>query len=196
MNKTLFSLAVVAISLQAEGLSQKDRDFAMSYLHATRKQVLDAADGLTEAQWKFKQADDRWSVAQVLEHIVVTERALLGMVQKTASGPASPVPEASKVKDEDIMKMISSREKKVQAPEQLRPTGSLGTGASEIEQFKQTRDATIDYVRTTNDDLRAHSGKSPLGQVDCVQWLLYIGAHSERHLAQILEVKADPKFPK
>jgi hypothetical protein len=196
MNKTLFSLAVVAISLQAEGLSQKDRDFAMSYLHATRKQVLDAVDGLTEAQWKFKQADDRWSVAQVLEHIVVTERALLGMVQKTASGPASPVPEASKVKDEDIMKMISSREKKVQAPEQLRPTGSLGTGASEIEQFRQTRDATINYVRTTNDDLRAHSGKSPLGQVDCVQWLLYIGAHSERHLAQILEVKADPKFPK
>jgi hypothetical protein len=196
MNKTLFSLAVVAISLQAEGLSQKDRDFAMSYLHATRKQVLDAVDGLTEAQWKFKQADDRWSVAQVLEHIVVTERALLGMVQKTASGPASPVPEASKVKDEDIMKMISSREKKVQAPEQLRPTGSLGTGASEIEQFKQARDATINYVRTTSDDLRAHSGKSPLGQVDCVQWLLYIGAHSERHLAQILEVKADPKFPK
>ena len=196
MNKTLFSLAVVAISLQAEGLSQKDRDFAMSYLHATRKQVLDAVDGLTEAQWKFKQADDRWSVAQVLEHIVVTERALLGMVQKTASGPASPVPEASKVKDDDIMKMISSREKKVQAPEQLRPTGSLGTGASEIEQFRQTRDATINYVRTTNDDLRAHSGKSPLGQVDCVQWLLYIGAHSERHLAQILEVKADPKFPK
>ena len=196
MSKTLFSLAVVAISLQAEGLSQKDRDFAMSYLHATRKQVLDAVDGLTEAQWKFKQADDRWSVAQVLEHIVVTERALLGMVQKTASGPASPVPEASKVKDEDIMKMISSREKKVQAPEQLRPTGSLGTGASEIEQFKQTRDTTINYVRTTNDDLRAHSGKSPLGQVDCVQWLLYIGAHSERHLAQILEVKADPKFPK
>jgi len=196
MNKTLFSLAVVAISLQAEGLSQKDRDFAMSYLHATRKQVLDAVDGLTEAQWKFKQADDRWSVAQVLEHIVVTERALLGMVQKTASGPASPVPEASKVKDEDIMKMISSREKKVQAPEQLRPTGSLGTGASEIEQFKQARDATINYVQTTNDDLRAHSGKSPLGQVDCVQWLLYIGAHSERHLAQILEVKADPKFPK
>jgi len=196
MSKTLFSLAVVAISLQAEGLSQKDRDFAMSYLHATRKQVLDAVDGLTEAQWKFKQADDRWSVAQVLEHIVVTERALLGMVQKTASGPASPVPEASKVKDEDIMKMISSREKKVQAPEQLRPTGSLGTGASEIEQFKQARDATINYVQTTNDDLRAHSGKSPLGQVDCVQWLLYIGAHSERHLAQILEVKADPKFPK
>ena len=196
MNKTLFSFAVVAISLQAEGLSQKDRDFAMSYLHATRKQVLDAVEGLTEAQWKFKPADDRWSVAQVLEHIIVTERALLGMTQKTASGPASPVPDASKVKDEDIMKMISSREKKVQAPEQLRPTGSLGTAASEVQQFKTTRDATIDYVRTTRDDLRAHSGKSPLGQVDCVQWLLYIGAHSERHLAQILEVKADPKFPK
>lgn len=196
MNKTLFSLAVVAISIHAEGLSQKDRDFTMSYLHATRKQVLDALDGLTDAQWKFKSADDRWSIAQVLEHIVLTERALLGMTKKVATSAPSPVPEASKLKDEVILKGIASREKKVQAPEQLRPTGGLGTAASEVEQFKQTRDATIDYVRSTTDDLRNHSSQSPLGQVDCVQWLLYIGAHSERHLAQILEVKADSKFPK
>lgn len=196
MNKGLFSFAVVAISLQAEGLSQKDRDFAMSYLHATRKQVLDAVDGLTEAQWKFKQADDRWSVAQVLEHIILTERALLEMEKKAVASPPAPIPEASKLKDEFIMKAIASRDKKAQAPAELRPTGGLGAGTSEVQQFKAARDATIDYVRTTKDDLRAHSTDSPLGKVDGVQWLLFIGAHSERHLAQILEVKADPKFPK
>ncbi len=153
-------------------------------------------DGLTEAQWKFKQADDRWSVAQVLEHIILTERALLEMEKKTvASAPAS-IPEASKLKDEFIMKAIASRDQKAQAPAELRPTGGMGAGTSEVQQFKAARDATIDYVRTTKDDLRAHSTESPIGKVDAVQWLLFIGAHSERHLAQILEVKADPKFPK
>jgi len=28
------------------------------------------------------------------------------------------------------------------------------------------------------------------------EWILFIAAHSERHTKQILEVKADPNFPK
>jgi hypothetical protein len=38
---------------------------------------------------------------------------------------------------------------------------------------------------------------SPVGQpLDAYQWVLYLSAHSERHTKQILEVKADPSFPK
>jgi hypothetical protein len=37
----------------------------------------------------------------------------------------------------------------------------------------------------------------PLGKkLDPYQWLLFIAAHSERHTKQMLEVKADPGFPK
>ena len=37
----------------------------------------------------------------------------------------------------------------------------------------------------------------PLGQpLDAYEWLLFVAAHSERHTKQILEVKADPNFPK
>ena len=32
--------------------------------------------------------------------------------------------------------------------------------------------------------------------LDGIQWVLFIAAHSERHTAQMLEVKADPNFPK
>jgi len=45
--------------------------------------------------------------------------------------------------------------------------------------------------------LREHVADSPLGQpLDAYEWLLFNGAHSERHTKQILEVKADPNFPK
>ena len=55
----------------------------------------------------------------------------------------------------------------------------------------------MDYVRTTNDDLRDHFGPHPtLGTLDGYQWILLISAHSERHTKQIEEVKADPNFPK
>ena len=33
-------------------------------------------------------------------------------------------------------------------------------------------------------------------KLDCYEWILFLTAHSERHLKQILEVKADPGFPK
>jgi hypothetical protein len=45
--------------------------------------------------------------------------------------------------------------------------------------------------------LRQHVSDSPLGmKLDCYEWILFLTAHSERHLKQILEVKADPGFPK
>jgi hypothetical protein len=33
-------------------------------------------------------------------------------------------------------------------------------------------------------------------QMDAYQWLVLVSAHTERHTAQALEVKASPNFPK
>ena len=45
----------------------------MQYLESTKKNVLEATKGLSQAQWDFKPAPDRWSVAQVMEHIAASE---------------------------------------------------------------------------------------------------------------------------
>ena len=49
----------------AAGLSQGERDRAMSELHATRKQLLDAVNGLTEEQLRWKAGPERWSAMEV-----------------------------------------------------------------------------------------------------------------------------------
>jgi hypothetical protein len=36
----------------------------------------------------------------------------------------------------------------------------------------------------------------PVGKMDGYEFILFIAAHSERHVKQIDEVKADPNFPK
>ena len=42
-----------------------------------------------------------------------------------------------------------------------------------------------------------HAADSPFGaKLDAYEWILFVGTHSERHTKQILEVKADPNFPK
>ena len=75
------------------------------------------------------------------------------------------------------------------------PTGR-STPAEALARFQKSRTKTIEYLQSTP-DLRQHVVDSPLGQpLDAYEWLLFIGAHSERHTKQILEVKADPNFPK
>ncbi|MGB9235303.1 MAG: DinB family protein [Terriglobales bacterium] len=196
-----FALASVAQTATAPApatLSAEERDAALKNLQATHDAFLKSIAGLSEKQWRFKPAPDRWSVAEVSEHIAVSESTIFGFVQKTMAAPATPEKRAEvKVTDQQILTLVPDRSHKVQAPEFLKPTNRWATREELVKSFEESRKATMDYVRTTNDDLRDHFGPHPLlGTMDAYQWILLISAHSERHTKQIEEVKADPNFPK
>jgi uncharacterized damage-inducible protein DinB len=195
----LTTVSVRAQTTPATTLTPQEREFALKSLQTTHDKFLQSIAGLSEKQWTFKPGPDRWSIAEVSEHITVSESALLGLVQKQLMGsPAAPEKrEQVKGKDEMILQKIPDRSHKAQAPEFLRPTGRWPTEADLTKAFEESRKVTMDYVRTTNDDLRDHFFDHPVfGTLDGYQWLLLLSAHSERHTAQIEEVKADPNFPK
>jgi len=180
-------------------LTAAERENALNSLQATHDAFLKSIAGLSEKQWRFKPAPDRWSVAEVSEHIAVSESTIFGLVQKQIMmGAANPDkrPEVAG-KDELILTKVPDRSHKAQAPEFLKPTNRWATRDELVRAFEDSRRATMDYVRTTNDDLRDHFGPHPaLGTLDAYQWILLISTHSERHTKQIEEVKADPNFPK
>jgi hypothetical protein len=179
-------------------LTPQEREFAIKQFETTRDNFLKSISGLSEKQWTFKPAPDRWSVAEVAEHITVSETTIFGLVTKLMQGPADAQKrDLVKGKDELIIEKVPDRSHKVQAPEILRPTGRFATEADLTKAFQDARKGNVDYIRTTNDDLRDHFFDHPvLGTLDGYQWLLLISAHSARHTAQIEEVKADPNFPK
>jgi hypothetical protein len=51
-------------------------------------------------------------------------------------------------------------------------------------------------MKTTTEDLHNHLVHLPKGWVNCYQLYLMIAEHSNRHLQQIEEIKANPLFPK
>lgn len=180
-------------------LTKEERDRAVEYLKQTKKDFLAAIAGLSEAQWKFKAAPDRWSIAETAEHIAVTEQTIWDLVSgKIMKSPATPEKRAEvKGKDETILTVIPDRSRKAQAPERLRPTGKWATEAALTKDFEALRDKEIAYVSETKEDLRSHFEEHPfLKTMDAYQWLIFNGAHCKRHTAQILEVKADPNYPK
>ncbi len=168
----------------------------MSALHASRKMFLDSVAGLSEAQLNFKPSPEKWSISEVAEHIALSEQFIFG-----ASEGALKSPEREKMADpgkmdQKILAAIPDRTVKATAPEPLRPHNQFKTAADAIAAFKASRDAHIKYLSETQDALREHFYKNPVfGDIDAYQWILFMSAHTERHVAQILEVKASPGFP-
>jgi hypothetical protein len=195
------SLAQTAPTTQTRPttLTAQEREFALKQYETTHDNFLKSIAGLSQKQWIFKSAPDRWSVAEVAEHITVAESTIMSLVQKRLmSSPAAPEKrEQVKGKDQMILERMPDRSHKAQAPEILRPTGRWATEGDLVKAFNESRAANMEYIRTTNDDLRDHFFDHPVfGSLDGYQWLLLLSAHSARHTAQIEEVKADPNFPK
>jgi len=199
--KRILTLAIVLLCAAAPAFSQTltaaDRDRALQYLESTKQGVLDATAGLSEAQWNFKSAPDKWSVAEVTEHIAAAEDFLMGMVtSQVMKAPARPAGEDVKAIDDMVVATIPDRSQKKQAPEPLKPTNRFGSPAGSLKHFTEARTQTEAFLKT-HDDLRQHAIDSPVGKkLDGYEWILFVAGHSERHTKQINEVKADPNFPK
>jgi hypothetical protein len=189
-------LTAGATAASAQEVTQTEKDRALQYLESTKKNVLEATKGLSEAQWNFKPAPDRWSVAQVMEHIAAAEDFLRTLTkEKVMVSPAGEPGRDLKKTDDSVLAMVPDRTTKVQAPEPLVPSNRFGSPEGSIKHFSESRAITEDFLKSTP-GLRDHVMESPMGKLDGYEFILLVAAHSERHTKQINEVKADPNFPK
>jgi uncharacterized damage-inducible protein DinB len=199
--RVLIALAVCAASLvqagpaAAQDKSATDRAAAVKYLEDTRQAFLKAIDDVSEAQWKFKAGPDRWSIAEVAEHIAISEETILGMIQTKML--AAPPPSGPGITDEKLIAGITDRSQKATAPEMLKPVNKWATREALTKDFNAARDKTIAWLKSTKEDLRAHAAPHPaFGPLDVHQWVLLLAGHSARHTAQIEEVKTQNGYPK
>jgi len=198
---SIFVFAVVAtllaaIPARAQELTQADRDKALQYLESTKKDVLDATTGLSPAQWNFKPAPDRWSIAECMEHIAAAEDFIRdNVINGVMKAPPAPGRDVAAI-DAGILENVPARKTKVQAPDPIKPTNRFGSPEGSIKHFVESRAITEEFLKTTP-GLRDHAADSPTGaKWDAYEFILLIAAHSERHTNQIKEVKADPNYPK
>jgi Domain of Unknown Function (DUF1080)/DinB superfamily len=185
----------VSVLETAKTIDKGERDRIVSYFHSTRKQVLDQVSGVTDAQWNFHPADGKWSIAEVVEHLTLTEPGLFSMALSGLKNSAGN-PGASKIKDEELIARMTDRSHPAEAPEMFKPSGKWATREALVDEFKARRDRSIEWLRQSRNDLRGNFVKFGPGAVDVYQMLLAIPAHTERHLQQIAEVKASPGYPK
>jgi hypothetical protein len=174
-----------------------DTEALARHLRGSAEAFEKSTASLSEAQWTFKAAPDRWSIAECAEHIAATEDALRGLIEKNilSKPPKEGDIVPDRAQDEKVLKFITSREGKAKAPEMLQPKHIYPTRDATLAHFTENRVSTMKIAG--RDDLRRYSMKNQLlGDMDAHQWMLYLSGHTLRHVAQIEEVKASAGYPK
>ncbi len=184
-------------------LTSFEREQGHLHLSQTRDAALGSVTGLSETQWRFQPSPDRWSIAKILEHIVVVQERVLVFVRDHLPGGAPPPPDQNpQLVDTIVINQFPNRLTKAAAPEFIQPSGDCMLADVRNRLLTNTR-RLAEYLETMP-DLRDHVldapplkfiSKGEYTVMDGYQWILAASAHTERHTKQILEVKADPQFP-
>ena len=167
-------------------------------LDATRARLTESVEGLGEGQEQFRPAPERWSIADICEHLALAEAGSVKLFDKLLQKAEA----EGRVRAEgDSFAPVSLAERaapfrgqKFQSPDQIRPTGrvplaqSLASLAQSLEQIRALR------PRLERADCSQQLFPHPIfGPLNLYQWLLFTAAHEERHLAQINALKEEMK---
>ena len=180
-------------------MTAEEREKVIALLEKSRERFLAAVSGLSDAQWKWKPAPERWSVGETAEHIVLAEAALFANVKKALASPPNPDWEAkTKGKTEFIERVMAPRLGKAQAPDPIVPTGKLAQ-AEVRARFEEQRVEIVKFAKETEAPLKEYTVEHPFpvfNTLNAYQWLIYAPLHTMRHDKQIAEVKATAGYPK
>jgi hypothetical protein len=177
-------------------ITDQERQAALALLARSRTAVLKAVEGVTEDQARWKPMPERWSILEYIEHLAVSDDALVGLVKRSLESPAH-----TETEDERRAREQKIRETPIprgvnRAPEGLKPVARFDSLKDAVAAFLAARERTIEYARSTTDDLRHHFAPHPvLGSLDAYQWLCGNARHAETHAAHVVEIRGMPEFP-
>jgi len=158
-------------------------------LETERQALRDATQHMSAELVERRPASDRWSVAEILEHLAIVEKQVaMGLAQKIAGGTAL-APLASDDVGPIAFDASRARDR----------GGRFKTGpASEPKGLGIAGAWTaLDDSRRVLRDLIDRHGMSALhqvvlrhplfGELNAYEWLAFVAAHDARHRAQILD---------
>jgi DinB superfamily len=194
--KTIFCAAIaVTMSvhlLLGAPMTQRDREHLIAHHEMTAKWLVDEVSPLTTAQLNFRMTPDRWTIAEVVEHLAIGEPIYWKLFQDGMKQPGHKL--ERQATDADVLWYGIDRTRHEKTPAKQDPKGENIDVHKALADFEKLHASMLDYARSTDEDLRAHT--VPDWGVDAYQCLLEISTHAQRHILQIREIKANAGYPK
>jgi uncharacterized damage-inducible protein DinB len=171
---------------------------ALDYLDKERADLREAVERVPPTQREQSPGPERWSVAQVLQHLALIEKRITKLVSKriaeARAAGLGPELETSPVLNIRHAAKIADRSFRVTAPEEIRPPSDVDA-ASAWAALEQSRAALREAI-LSGDGLALGEVMHPhpvLGEINLYQWILFLGSHEVRHTAQVREIADELK---
>jgi len=184
-------LALTTLRLDAAPMTDGERQRLLAHLDMTESWLVGEVSGLSEEQLRFRRAPDTWNIMDVVEHLAVAEPQYWKHLQDSAK--QAETSEKGEATDAGILWYGIDRTERQKTGEARVPKGRWNNIKDSLGEFRKLRTTMRDYASTTQDGLR--SRRLIDGNMDVYQWFLMISSHSQRHILQIREIKADAHFP-
>src|SRR5690606_3402741 len=145
--------------------------FFKKYYQETINELSDMVNGLTKDQLHFKPADSVWSISQIMEHIVLTEKMLANYIKEAMAKPANPEHRAdNQYSDEEILDKIRKQKVKLPTTAILIGTIKYNDTKEAIDELTQQHESFLVYVDgLTVSDLLNRVNDTPTGATDAFQ---------------------------
>lgn len=181
-----------AISAFANPMTQGEREHLVAHLQMTQSWLIDEVSSLSPAQLNFRPAPDRWTVAEAVQHLVISEPNYWKLLQDALKQPPKKL--AQQATDADVLWYGIDRTQHEKTPAKQNPIDQKIDVPQALKAFLAMHAQLLEMARSSNEDLRGHA--VPDWGVDAYQCLLEISTHEQRHILQIREIKASAGFPK
>lgn len=160
------------------------------WLDKSRAGVVNQVENLTDEQLNFHEPE-RWSAANIVEHLAMIENGILQMIEKGLSqAEAANAPAPAKISPPVSFEQFAevSKTPKI-APDFVTPTCTMSAHES-LKSLEQSRGKLKNLrPRLESVDLSNAKFAHPyFGELDLYHWIPFIGMHEARHLRQIKDV--------
>ncbi|MEP6766067.1 MAG: DinB family protein [Gemmatimonadaceae bacterium] len=160
----------------------------VAYLAQERAELEAYVLSLPESSLQRRAHPERWSVAEMLEHLVIVEDGSGRLVSKLVKQAV----EEGAVQETDFSSKLGCLDMyyvdgvKIVAPSFLTPDKQIPV-ADSLAALRVTRERLLVAIQKANGlDMTRVKGPHPLfGPIDGYQWIVMIGKHEERHLHQM-----------
>jgi hypothetical protein len=178
-------------------MTGEERQVVLELLDSGEARLLELTAGLSTAQWHFRETPERWSIAGNIEHVIVFENFILGVVRDLLAGEPQPEKAAGvAAKERQVMAIGHARHVKISARDAMAPQDRWTDMQAMMAELRRTAERVRTFVMEVQGDLRGYFfAHRSLGDLDAYQWLLVVGQHRARHALQIAEVMGHPAYP-
>ena len=160
-------------------------------IHAKLKETIAK---LNDEQLAFLPDGEKWTIAQIVEHIAIVKDGMSRisgklLAQAQSAGKQS---DGKAILTENFAKKAAeAHQLKFEAPDRVQPTGNATIDES-LSKMEESRQA-LEKLRPLFETVECSDYKFPhpfMGELSAHEWLALVGGHEARHLAQIEKILA------